>query len=174
MPASSNWSVLYQKPTRPRSNGMPYCLPSTWYMPRAPGLIVSCQSATSAVMSCTRPASTCSRRPPPPHDWKRSGGVALLESVASLVLNASFSLTFRLIVTLGCSGHVLVGKVLPEVLPGSLFWMWYQSISRGSRGVAIGAALAASADGSDGVARAAPGGTSAEYECGDGERTRHT
>ena len=51
MPACVNRSLLYQMPTMPRSYGMPYCLPSYWYMPIAPAFIVSAQSATSAVMS---------------------------------------------------------------------------------------------------------------------------
>ena len=91
IPACSNRSLLYQNPTIPRSNGMPYCTPSTWYMPTAASLRSPIHGSTSAVMSRTRPASTCSIRPPPPHDWNRSGGSPACRRGAIAVLNASFS-----------------------------------------------------------------------------------
>src|SRR5262245_55106045 len=91
IPACSNCALLYQNPTMPRSKGMPYCLPSTWYMPTAASLRSPIHGWTSAVMSLTRPASTCSRSPPPPHDWNRSGGSPAWRRGAIAVLNASFS-----------------------------------------------------------------------------------
>ena len=69
----------------------------------APGLTVSFQDATSAVMSLSNPASAWAAIVPPPHDWKRSGAWPDCIEVASLVLNASFSRTVMLILTLGCA-----------------------------------------------------------------------
>ena len=66
------------------------------------------------VMSLTRPASTCWRRPPPPQVWNRSGTSPCWSRVVSLVLNASFSLTWMSIVTFGLRRRVLVGEVLPQ------------------------------------------------------------
>ncbi len=123
IPALVNWDLLYQKPTMPRSNGMPYCLPSTWYMPMAPGLISLAHDDTSAEMSLTRPAFCCSRSPPPPHDWNRSGGVPAWRSVVSLVLNASFSRTVMLTLTFGWAAVYSSASVCHRLLPGSLFWM---------------------------------------------------
>ena len=57
IPALSKWSLLYQKPTMPRSNGMPYCLPSSCVHPHGAGVHLSFHDATSAVMSLRRPAS---------------------------------------------------------------------------------------------------------------------
>ena len=92
-----------------------------------PALIVSFQDAMSAVMSLTRPASTCWRRPPPPHVWNRSGTSPCWSSVVSLVLNASFSLTWMSIVTFGWAAvyssasafhRLRPGIVVLDVIPG--------------------------------------------------------
>ena len=89
--------------------------------------------AMSAVMSLTRPASTCWRRPPPPHVWNRSGTSPCWRSVVSLVLNASFSRTWMSIVTLGWAAVYSSASFFHRLRPGSLFWMWYQVIVTGSR-----------------------------------------
>src|SRR6188508_975877 len=125
----------------------------------APALISSFHGAMSAVMSLTRPASTCWRRPPPPHVWNRSGTSPCWSSVVSLVLNASFSLTWMSIVTLGWAAVYSAARSFQRLSPGSLFWMWYQVMVTGSPPAAadslaavVGAAVAAV----DGALVAAP------------------
>ena len=105
----------------------------------APALISSFHGAMSAVMSLTRPASTCWRRPPPPHVWNRSGTSPCWSSVVSLVLNASFSLTWMSIVTLGWAAVYSAARSFHRLRPGSLFWMWYQVMVTGSAGASVGA-----------------------------------
>ena len=65
-------------------------------------------------MSLTRPASTCCRRPPPPQVWNRSGTSPCWSRVVSLVLNASFSLTWMSIVTFGWAAVYSSASVLPQ------------------------------------------------------------
>src|SRR5690349_2781164 len=77
-------------------------------------------------MSLTRPASTCWRRPPPPHVWNRSGTSPCWSRVVSLVLNASFSLTWMSILTFGWAAVYSSASFFHRLRPGSLFWMWYQ------------------------------------------------
>ena len=65
-------------------------------------------------------------------------------SLASFVLNASFSLTLMLTFTFGCAAMYSSASAFHSDSPGSLFWMWYQSISTGSsatEGAADGAAV---------------------------------
>ncbi len=100
---------------------MPYCTPSTWYMPTAASLRSPIHGSTSAEMSRTNPASTCSMRPPPPHDWKRSGGSPACRRGAIAVLNASFSYTVMSIVTFGCSAMYSSATSCQSDSPGSLF-----------------------------------------------------
>ena len=84
-------------------------------------------------MSLSRPASTCSAMPPPPHDWNRSGRCRPGARSASFGLNASFSRTVILIVTFGCAAVKSSAIFCQSDLPGSLFWMCHQSIVTGSR-----------------------------------------
>src|SRR6478735_72969 len=101
IPACAKRSLLYQTPTMLALYGMPYCLPSTWYRLVAPSLRSPTKSDEASVMSCTKPASTWSRNPPPPHDWNRSGTSPDCRLVCRAALNASFSITVILILTFG-------------------------------------------------------------------------
>ena len=83
-------------------------------------------------MSFSRPAWTCSAIPPPPQLWNRSGTLPPARSVASFALKASFSRTVMLTFTLGCAAVYSSARACQSDRPGSLFWMWYQSISTGS------------------------------------------
>ena len=112
-------------------------------------------------MSLTRPASTCWRRPPPPQVWNRSGTSPCWSRVVSLVLNASFSLTWMSIVTLGLAAVYSSASSFHRLRPGSLFWMWYQVIVTGSPAASDGAALVGACAGAvagavDGALDAAP------------------
>src|SRR6187402_1108859 len=121
-------------------------------MPIAPGFIVSAQGATSAVMSLTNPAAACSARPPPPHDWKTSGGVPACMAVAILVLSASFSRTVELMVTFGCASMYSWASVASRDLPGSLVCRFHHSTVTGSAAASDGAVLGATLAASDGAA----------------------
>ena len=68
MPAFSNRSLRYQKPTMCRLNGTPYCLPST-AQPSAAEPIVLTSPASGLVMSITLPERICVASWPPPHCW---------------------------------------------------------------------------------------------------------
>src|SRR4029078_1461555 len=80
-------------------------------------------------MSCTTPAATLSRRPPPPHDWNRSGMSPAWMLVWIAALKASFHITVMLIFTFGCNAVYASAMACQSALPGSLFWMCHQSIS---------------------------------------------
>ena len=57
MPAALNWSLLYQKPTMPALNGMPYCLPLTC-QPAEVAPRVPIHDLVAAVRSMILPALT--------------------------------------------------------------------------------------------------------------------
>ena len=118
-------------------------------MLKAPGLIVSFQGATSAVMSLSKPASTWAAMMPPPHDWKRSGTSPDCIDVASLVLNASFSRIVMLILTLGWAAVYASAIPWNIVLPGSPVVICHHSIVTGA------AASDGAAEDSDGASDAA-------------------
>ena len=65
---------------------MPYCLPSTCVHAEGAGVDLCPSTATSAVMSLTQAGLDLLGQPPPPHDWNRSGDVALLEERRELGL----------------------------------------------------------------------------------------
>src|SRR4051794_29436335 len=84
------------------------------------------QGWTSLVRSFTRPASACCLRTPPPQLWKRSGALPDWVVVVSLALNASFSITLILMVTLGCCAMYCLATWAQTGCSGSVFWMCHQ------------------------------------------------
>ena len=88
-------------------------------------------------MSWTSPASTCSRRPPPPQDWNRSGTSPAWRLVCSAALNASFSITVMLIVTLGFASMNSLAMSCQTVIMGSVFWICHHSMVTGSAGAPV-------------------------------------
>src|SRR3954465_8066096 len=82
-------------------------------------------------MSFTRPASACSFRVPPPHDWKMSGTLPDCIVVVSLDLKASFSSTVMLILTFLWLAMYCLAASAQMVFIGSLFWMCHHSIVTG-------------------------------------------
>ena len=92
-------------------------------------------------MSLSMPASACEAMVPPPHDWNRSGGLPDCISVASLVLNASFSNTVILIVTFGWAAVYVSAMPWKMDLPGSPVVMCHQLMVTGA-GVPVGAGVA--------------------------------
>src|SRR4029078_12112804 len=80
-------------------------------------------------MSCTTPAATLSRRPPPPHDWNRSGMSPAWMLVWIAALKASFSITVMLIFTFGCEAVYASAIACQSAFRRSCFWMCHQSIS---------------------------------------------
>src|SRR5215212_11978836 len=82
-------------------------------------------------MSLIRPASACSLSVPPPHDWKMSGGLPACMFVVSLALNASFSRTVILILTLGWAAMYWSAAFFQIVFSGSLLAMCHQLIVTG-------------------------------------------
>src|ERR1700704_1907057 len=82
-------------------------------------------------MSLTRPASACSLSVPPPHDWKMSGGLPACMFVVSLALNASFSRTVILTLTLGWAAMYWSAAFFQIVFSGSLLAMCHQLMVTG-------------------------------------------
>src|SRR5664280_950757 len=111
---------------------MPYCFPSSWYGLRAAGMIVLAHDEVAAVRSWTFPASTCCLRPPPPHDWKMSGGVPLLRARGSFVLKSSFWVGVISKVTLGWAAVYSSATFCQNDLPGSWLALCHQVITTGA------------------------------------------
>src|SRR3954464_6949287 len=82
-------------------------------------------------MSLMRPASACSLSVPPPHDWKRSGGLPACMFVVSLALNASFSRTVILTLTLGWAAMYWLAAFFQIVFSESLLAMCHQLMVTG-------------------------------------------
>ena len=77
-------------------------------------MISSFQDAMSAVMSLTRPASTCWRRPPPPHVWNRSGTSPCCMQRGQLGLERLVLVDLDVDLDVRVGRHVLVGQGLPQ------------------------------------------------------------
>src|SRR4051812_40306839 len=103
MPAFLKRSLLYQKPTTPRLNGTPYCLPFTCQPAAAPPIVLI-HGFTYFVRSATLCAFTWSTSSPPPHCWNTSGGLFDWSAIGIFVFcSASFWIGTDLTFTFGWS-----------------------------------------------------------------------
>src|SRR5690606_21089998 len=132
IPAWAKSSLLYQKPTMPRSKGMAYTPPSTSKRLTAPALRSPMKSPASSLISRTRPASTWSARSPPPQDWNKSGGSLDCSRGSMASLNASFSLTTMSKVTWGFISTNSSAIVCHNSSMAPWFWMCHHSMVTGS------------------------------------------
>ena len=116
IPALANWALLYQKPTMPRSNGMPYCLPSTWYMPDGAGIDLARPRRhvgrdvldEAGLLLLAQPAAA------PRLEQVRRG--ARLEEGRQLGLERLVLEDRQVDLDVRMGGRVLVGQLLPQAL----------------------------------------------------------
>ena len=111
---------------------MPYCLPSSWYMPMRAGVHrvlpvgdVGGDVLEQAGIDLLGHAAAAPR-------LEQVGHVPPWISVVSFGLNVSFSRTVISIVTFGWSAMYSFAMSCQSDLPGSLFWMCHQSMVTGS------------------------------------------